>query len=417
MSGKMWEIDPETRRKLLELGKKEGNNTCCDCGAPSPQWASPKFGIFICLSCAGVHRGLGVHISFVRSITMDQFKPEEITRMEKGGNNACKAFFAAAKEYDSSMSLAERYSAPFAEDYKEKLTAEVEGKEWVPTPRKPASAAPTAAGAPAIRKTGIAGGIGSGSGSGASRTGSPATAAGGASLKAQNEEYFSRLGSANANRPDHLAPNQGGKFSGFGSTPEPSASGGSQQDNPLEDITATITRSFWGFASTVTKVAKTANESFIQPTAQKIAEAEITNVAVKHAATLGQKVSETAQYGVESARRYVDNKNGPGYQSVSQNGPGGAGGAGYASGPDPDRRGFWENFGVDEDDDDKNSRFYDRDSKSGALGTSAMKGGSGGAGSGSGSTAVGGGAAAASGAGTGAVKKSVKKDDDTWDDW
>ena len=55
--------------------------------------ASPKFGIFICLNCAGTHRGLGVHISFVRSITMDAFKAGEIHRMEQGGNDPWKKFF------------------------------------------------------------------------------------------------------------------------------------------------------------------------------------------------------------------------------------------------------------------------------------------------------------------------------------
>lgn len=35
---KLWEVDPETKAKLQDIQKKNGNNVCVDCGAPSPQW-------------------------------------------------------------------------------------------------------------------------------------------------------------------------------------------------------------------------------------------------------------------------------------------------------------------------------------------------------------------------------------------
>ena len=66
-------------------------------------------------------RGLGVHFSFVRSITMDSFKQEEIKRMEKGGNKKCQEFFQQAPEFEDTMTISERYGSSFGEDYKEKV--------------------------------------------------------------------------------------------------------------------------------------------------------------------------------------------------------------------------------------------------------------------------------------------------------
>jgi len=211
---------------------------------------------------------------------------------------------------------------------------------------------------------------------------------------------LAQLGSANSTRPDNLPPSQGGKFSGFGSTP---INPNNVNDNTPEDVAATISRGFWGLAATVSRAAKAANEQIIQPTAQKISDTEITNVAVKHAATLGQKVSETAQYSVESARRYIDNAGKPGYRPVNTGASGG-----WQGGPDLDRQGFWDTFGTPEVD-DENGRIYDKDTRSEALGTSAMKKSNSSIG---GATVVGGGSSTSSG-----VKKVPKKDDDRWEDW
>jgi hypothetical protein len=56
---------PRTRRVLQELKSDDENNRCFECKSHS---------IYICLECSGKHRGLGVHLSFVRSISMDKWK-------------------------------------------------------------------------------------------------------------------------------------------------------------------------------------------------------------------------------------------------------------------------------------------------------------------------------------------------------
>lgn len=48
-----------------------GNDLCAECSAPEPDWASLNLGILLCIECSGVHRNLGVHISKVRSLTLD----------------------------------------------------------------------------------------------------------------------------------------------------------------------------------------------------------------------------------------------------------------------------------------------------------------------------------------------------------
>ena len=72
-----------------------GNELCCDCGRPNPEWASISLGITLCIDCCGIHRGLGVGVSKVRSIKLDTFEPEILKVMAELGNDISKKIYEA----------------------------------------------------------------------------------------------------------------------------------------------------------------------------------------------------------------------------------------------------------------------------------------------------------------------------------
>ncbi|XP_078448483.1 ADP-ribosylation factor GTPase-activating protein AGD4-like isoform X2 [Wolffia australiana] len=72
-----------------------GNNFCAECGAPEPEWASINLGVLLCIQCSGVHRNLGVHISKVRSLTLDVkvWEPTVLNLLGALGNTFCNSLW------------------------------------------------------------------------------------------------------------------------------------------------------------------------------------------------------------------------------------------------------------------------------------------------------------------------------------
>ena len=94
---KTQKIQEKHQAVLTTMLRDDDNKYCVDCDAKGfskktkkrtnliqkfyligPRWASWNLGIFLCIRCAGIHRNLGVHISKVKSVNLDQWTAEQI---------------------------------------------------------------------------------------------------------------------------------------------------------------------------------------------------------------------------------------------------------------------------------------------------------------------------------------------------
>ena len=84
-------------REFEELLKEKSNKECFDCREVPACWASVNNSIYLCMNCAGIHRGFGVSISYIRSITIDTWNETQINYMKAGGNKRLEALLIEFK--------------------------------------------------------------------------------------------------------------------------------------------------------------------------------------------------------------------------------------------------------------------------------------------------------------------------------
>ena len=86
---------PQAQMLVKNLVQQPENAICADCQQNPSKWASSTLGVFLCYDCSGIHRSLGTQNSFVRSINLDGWTPEQAELMKNIGNKVANQYWEA----------------------------------------------------------------------------------------------------------------------------------------------------------------------------------------------------------------------------------------------------------------------------------------------------------------------------------
>ncbi|KAL8736739.1 MAG: hypothetical protein Q9166_000105 [cf. Caloplaca sp. 2 TL-2023] len=113
----------QNQQTIKTLLKLEGNKSCADCKRNKhPRWASWNLGIFVCIRCSGIHRGMGTHISRVKSVDLDAWTDEQLQSVLRWGNSR------ANKYWESKLAPGHVPSEAKIENF---IRTKYESKRWV----------------------------------------------------------------------------------------------------------------------------------------------------------------------------------------------------------------------------------------------------------------------------------------------
>jgi len=109
-------LSRKVKNRIFEM---PGNSVCVDCTNLHPQWASPAYGILVCIECSSKHRSLTGQ-GPILSVQMDDWTDERISQMDAGGNETFSSFLTS-RGIEKEWEVRKKYSTKQALFYRATL--------------------------------------------------------------------------------------------------------------------------------------------------------------------------------------------------------------------------------------------------------------------------------------------------------